>query len=229
MSKVELIRKYPYKIRTYQVDNSGKIALHHLFNLFQDVAHRDALQFGFAHPQMLEQERLWVLSRISVKMKNLPRYDDEVEMLTWVKSVNGSRSEREFAMLFNGDRVITATSLWFCLSSLNHRPADIPMEEKLQRLIHNEYSLEGGAQKVGITDDALQWQGKNSFEARYSDVDMVNHVNNASYVRWVMDESRTIFPNHTLESFTINYLSEVHLGDRIEVRHKEEILSLIHI
>ena len=148
MSKVELVRSYPYKIRTYQVGSTGKISLHHIFNLLQDVAHRDAMSFGFGFPQMLKHKRLWVLSRMSLELEVLPSYDDEVDIITWVSSAAGSKSEREFAIVVEGKRIIKATSLWYCLSSETHRPASIPMEESLLKLIKSENAVLGGAKRI---------------------------------------------------------------------------------
>ena len=221
MSKVELIRSYPYKIRTYQVGSTGKISLHHIFNLFQDVAHRDAMSFGFGFPQMLKVERLWVLSRMTIELDTLPSYDDEVEIITWVSSAAAPKSEREFAMIFKGQRIIKATSLWYCLSTKDHRPASIPMEEKLFELIKEGNSVDGGAQRIESFSSEANWDTQLKFKARNSDVDMVNHVNNASYVRWVMDEARILYPKTLVSKFSINYLNEVRLGENVEVRHLE--------
>ena len=73
-AKEELVRSYPYNIRTYQVGGDGHLLLHHLFNVLQDVAHRDAMQFGFGFPHMLKHDRLWVLSRMTVESDALPEY-----------------------------------------------------------------------------------------------------------------------------------------------------------
>jgi len=221
MSKVELVRSYPYKIRVYQVGSTGKISLHHIFNLLQDVAHRDAMSFGFGFPQMLKFDRLWVLSRMSLELDALPSYDDEVDIHTWVSSVAGSKSEREFAIVFNGKRIIKATSLWYCLSSKDHRPASIPMEESLVELINNEHVVPGGAKRIESFGSETNWKNKTTLRTRNSDVDMVDHVNNASYVRWVMDEARTVYPKRLVSKFSINYLKQVRLGERVEVRHVE--------
>jgi medium-chain acyl-[acyl-carrier-protein] hydrolase len=218
MSEVELVRSYPYKIRTYQVGGNGQLSLHHLFSLFQDVAHRDATRFGFAYHQMLEHDRLWVLSRMSMDIDELPSYDDEVEIQTWVKSVSGPKSEREFTLTFKGKRVVRATSLWFCLSTDDHRPARIPLERELKQLIHPEYARGLGAERIVGPSEKGEPAARSSYSAKPSDVDMVNHVNNAAYVRWVLDNLEPENQLRPISGFEINYLSEVKLGDDIEVQ-----------
>lgn len=229
MSVVDLVRAYPYTIRTYQVGGNGRLTLYHLFNLFQDVAHQDARRFGFSHPQMLELQRLWVLSRLSVEIDTLPHYDESIELLTWVKSVKGPRSEREFAIIYKNRRIVRASSLWVCLNSEDHRPATVPMEKSLLSLIHDEYAAANGAEKIIQEDLNNDSSVVQQYEPKYSDVDMVNHVNNASYVRWVMDLLRNSFPADEIQSFSINYFDEVHLGEKLSVvQHQSAIGNLYH-
>lgn len=216
-----MVRSYPYKIRTYQVGGKGQLLLHHLFNILQDVAHRDAMRFGFGFPQMLEHDRLWVLSRMTVELDSLPGYDDDVQIKTWVKSVAGPRSEREFAIVYKNENIIRATGLFYSLSATTFRPADIPMVDRLAELIWDRYAVEGGAEKVENVLQEAEWENKNNFRARYSDIDLLNHVNNASYVKWLMDETHAHYPEKPVQRFSINYLHEVRLGEEIEVRHLE--------
>ena len=221
MPQVELVRGYKYNIMVHEVGSTGKIGLNHLFNYLQDAAHCDALGLGFGYPQMLKHDRLWVLSRMSLIIDDLPSSDDEIEVRTWVKSVNGPGSEREFSVRANNKEIVRASSFWFCLSASEHKPARIPMENKLKALINDQYSVDGGAKKIKPGAFDSKRATKNIIRVKYSDVDMVNHVNNASYVRWVMDEAMEDYSANLPGLFTINYLGEVHHGDSVEVAQQE--------
>lgn len=225
----ELVRAYNYRIRTYQVGSDGRLSLHHLFNLFQDVAHRDATNYGFGYPQMLRHKRLWVLSRMSIEIDDLPKYDEAVSLLTWVKSVSGPSSEREFALVFNNERLVRAASLWVSLSAENHRPATIPMSEKLAELLHAEPAIVGGAEKILFDSSSFPKLQSTRLQAKYSDIDLVNHVNNATYVRWIMDDIKINNPEAAIGSFSVNYLNEVHLGEEVELRQfRDTAKTLVH-
>jgi len=138
---------------------------------------------------------------------------------TWVKSVSGKRSEREFTIVKNNLTIVRASSLWFCLSQQDHRPALIPGEEKLIKVSLDKQAVTGGAIKVKQTEAVgSDLATGHILRARISDVDMANHVNNSAYVRWIMDEALTNNQEKQVCRFSINYLSEVFLHDSIGVK-----------
>lgn len=218
MENIALVRSYNYKIRSFHVDNRGHLFLHHLFNLLQDVAHTDANSLGFGTPQLMGKGRFWVLSRLTLEILELPTVNSEVVIKTWVKSVSEVRSEREFTVEVDEKQLIRVSTMWFCLAAKDHRPAPIPGKELLEQVANNEYAVVGGARKVrainGNPSEGIL------LIARPSDIDLVNHVNNAAYVRWLMDEAYLAMPENEIASFTINYRNEVFLGDEVHVRHK---------
>jgi acyl-ACP thioesterase len=219
MEASDFIGKYEYDIRSYHTDASGRLFLHHLFNLLQDVAHNHANGLGFGMPQLLEKDMFWVLSRITVHVVELPKHEDRVEISTWVKSIHGVKSEREFSIRCNSKEIITASSLWFCLTATTHRPAPIPEAFKGLMIVNDIYAVPNGATKVNSVLENHEVSKGIKVTAFNSDIDMVDHVNNATYVRWIMDEARINYPTNSIKEFTINYLSEVFLGQEITINH----------
>lgn len=211
-------QSFTYPVRSYHTDASGRLFIHQLFNFLQDAAHQHADGLGFGHKQLVGQDLFWVLSRLTVEVERLPAQGDEVQLTTWVKSVRGSISEREFRLTLNSKLLVNASSLWFCLSGETHRPIRLPAEYLALMVPNDSYATSDGAGKIeALSDDSTRATG---FEvtARYSDTDMVNHVNNAVYIKWALDSFDTsYFIANKLTSLTVNYLSETFEGNKLRV------------
>lgn len=214
------VQTYTYTIRSYQTDDTGHLFIQQLFNLLQDAAHKHADGIGFGQRQLEKHNLFWVLSRLSLEIVKIPNVGDEVYLSTWVKSIRGAVSEREFSISIGDQIIINASSLWFSLSGENHKPTRLPTTYSDLMIINDEYAHKGGSVKV-IEDvaDNKQSSGQN-LVVQHSDIDMVEHVNNATYVRWIMDElfDKTS-PKKQLVGMDINYLGECFHGETVKVYH----------
>jgi len=214
------IQTYTYKISSFQTDVSGRLFVYQLLNFFQDAAHNHADGFGFGQKQLVNHDLFWVLSRLTIEISSFPKHGDEIVLSTWVKSIRGSISEREFSISQGEEILVNASSLWFCLSGQSHKPARLPEEYCSLMVIKDSYATTSGSEKV-----AEQTAESNRSEgiyvtARYADIDMVDHANNATYARWMMDEIPVeLQRSNTLKNMNINYLGECFLGERVKVYH----------
>lgn len=214
------IQTYTFKISSFHTDVSGSLFVHQLLNFFQDAAHNHADGFGFGQKQLVDDDLFWVLSRLTIEISSLPKHEDEIKLSTWVKSIRGSISEREFSVSCGEETLVNASSLWFCLSGRTHKPARLPEEYSKLMVIKDSYATTHGSEKVAERDVESDRSEGIYATAHYSDIDMVNHVNNATYARWMMDE---IPGDHqrknTIKKLNINYLGECFLGDKVKVFH----------
>ena len=214
------IQTYTYKISSFHTDASGKLFVHQLLNFLQDAAHNHADGFGFGQRQLVDHDLFWVLSRLTIEMSSLPNYGDEIKLSTWVKSIHGSISEREFSISRGDEILVNASSLWFCLSGQSHKPARLPVEYSNLMEINDTYATANGSEKVAEPGAGRDKSAGIKVIARFSDIDMVDHVNNATYARWMMDEiSPEYQQKHNFKKLNINYLGECFLGDKLNINH----------
>lgn len=214
------VQTYTYTIRSYQTDDTGRLFIHQLFNLLQDAAHKHADGYGFGQRQLVEHNLFWVLSRLSVEIVKLPKVADEVLLSTWVKSIRGAISEREFSISIGDEIIINASSLWFSLSGDNHKPSRLPSMYGNMMIANDVYATKEGSRKVEVDEHIDEQSSGQKIIVQYSDIDMVEHVNNATYVRWIMDELYSKPPlKKQLISMDINYLGECFLGEKVNVYH----------
>lgn len=224
------IQTYAYKISSYHTDDSGHLFIYQLFNFLQDAAHNHADGAGYGQKQLVDQDLFWVLSRLSIEISSLPKHGDEIIVSTWVNSIRGAISEREFSISHKGKLLINASSLWFSVAGGSHKPARVPKKYSDLMILNNTYATTAGSEKVVGADIGKARSEGAHFTARYSDIDMVDHVNNATYVRWMMDEiSEACQQKKSIKKLSINYLGECFMGDELKVNHfKESQTSLVH-
>jgi acyl-ACP thioesterase len=224
------IQSYTYKVRSYHTDSSGRLFVHQLLNFLQDAAQNHADGAGYGYKQLVDQDLFWVTSRLTIEILSMPKRGDEIKLFTWVKSIRGSISEREFSISLGEQVMINASSLWFCLSGQSHKPARLPSEFCDLMEINATYATTEGTEKVDEPDVDSNRSNGIDITARYSDIDMVDHVNNAIYARWMMDEVPVDYQQrNTIKKLSINYLGECFLGDKVKVFHTViKQLNLLH-
>jgi len=76
-----------------------------------------------------------------------------------------------------------------------------------------ESAIEQKPEKIKVDIDLMENEQRKVF---YSDIDVNRHVNNATYVRWILD-SWFSDNNEAIAEFEINFLSELKLNDEFAV------------
>lgn len=135
--------------RPFRVDLT--VAAHHLGAVVKHVSnveyvrwldlaaerHADAL--GYTRARMLDEGRMWFVSRHEVDYLAETWLDDELHIYTWVADVARVRSWREYVIHRPGDDVIIsrARTLWVLVNLSTRRPLRIPpdMAERFDPLV----------------------------------------------------------------------------------------------
>ena len=146
-------------------------------------------------------------------MNDWPSWGETISIRTWVRPLQGPFAMRDFEIL-HGDRIIGTCSTSWVLINIETRTAilstlDIPFEPR------TDYRLPYDAKKVVINHPL---EPRASIEVKNSDLDMNEHVNNTRYVRWLLDSiPHEWHRQFRLDEYEVNFLSETHSGDRIDI------------
>ena len=201
-----------FPIEAGQVAPAGWLHLHEANRLLQTVAGAHADSWGLGFEGMAAQGLVWVLSRLHLRWQALPRWRETLTLGTWVHSMSGPVSARYFQLHGSGGSGVAATR-WVALDRRTGRPArtqftQIPLDP---RAVDPHLSLESLPAVTGLAEVA-------PFVARFTDLDPVGHVNNAAYLRWVVDSYEPAFVrNHHPVEVRIHYLAEVRGAEQVMV------------
>lgn len=212
-----------FEVLSFQIDPEGRLRMSALADLMQEVAwkHADSRDFGKA---LFDQGYIWVLSRFEIKVHKMPSWGDEIIVKTAGRGIDKLFALREFLVVSaTGEVLAEAISAWLLLEIKSKRP------QRPGNVLPPElFSYIDGSQ---LMPNKIPLPEKPVFgdliKVRPFDLDMNNHVNNVSYIRWV--EDFCLVHKTNIEHILINYLAEVMLNQEIEICYQVEDDSTILI
>ena len=209
-----------------EVDVMQRIRPTAFMEIAQEIAYLAASAMGFGYNQLIGSRQAWVLSRMTFRILDAPRWRDEVTVATWHKGTAGPFSLRDFIVSdASGKPRILGTSSWVILNVDTRalvRSKDMAVPVSPDRIC-NEHAIEELAERVIMPRDCTpELVGEHT--VRYSDVDFLGHTNNVRYVVWAMDcldfeELR----ERPVREVSVNYSHEVRAGEKVQIwRHRKE-------
>ena len=200
-----------FKIRSYEVDETGETTLPNICNLFQESAGLHAYELNFDISDLFKKGLTWILYQLHVKIEKFPKRWDDVIIKTWPSAGDGIRAFRDYELFSDdGDLLAVGLSQWMVLDVKKKRPVKIP-EEILQL---------GAGSEIHVLDDSREnidtISGQEPVyitKVGRQDLDMNNHVNNVKYVEWITGHHGSV--SLKCNELKIQYISEARFGDRI--------------
>lgn len=203
-----------YRIRSYEVDCRNRLSILSIFNFMQEAASKHAAALGVSIQQLLAENHTWLLSRLKIKIAACPGWNDRVQINTWPSGTQQLFALRDFELKGEGNQPIaTAISAWLVIDLQRRLPVRIePFVERLKP-IEGDHVLNARLDKLPALNNPTH---ERQFVVRYSDLDINQHVNNVSFVTWVIEGVPIATLNAAvLSELEINFLAEAFYEDRI--------------
>jgi medium-chain acyl-[acyl-carrier-protein] hydrolase len=201
-------------IQASDVDTSHYATMTSICNFLQIIAGNHAHARGLGFNDMNAFGNFWVLNRLLVEMEKMPEWRSEITVHTWVSSMKGPFSYRNFDIYKKNDVYLgSASTLWVALDTKTRRPVRINTDSF--PILQEKRPKCGEPQKLA----ALQSDDLESSEHKvvYSDLDVAQHVNNTKYIEWLLDSYGTLNRKTTPQRLEINYLNETHGEDTVVI------------
>lgn len=211
--------KYKFTVSYSDVDASRHLRLTDLERYLLEVAGMAADAFGLGTQKILEKyNTAWVLTRLTVEMEYLPKYEDELVIETWIEGNAHMLSIRNFRLYIVKDdheyKIGECTSIWTLLN-LDTRLVDVKAfaDPAWEGKIDGEKVTLARAPRLGKIEEPTSTM---DHTIRYSDLDFNNHCNSTKYLQFMLnadDRLTGIYPVR----LDMNYVKEVHKGDATHV------------
>ena len=210
-----------WQVRSYDVDFRKRVSAEAICRAFLDVAWNHAEQLGFGYEHLARQGLFWVLVRLLVQIDSYPLWGDAVELRTWPRGTNGAFALRDFELVDSaGKQLVGGASSWLVLDAKNRRPQRI---DKLLFHVPRNITRMGAGREPGKLPGLKPGPASLAAQARYTDIDVNEHVNSARYVTWLLDSYPPAFHRaHTLRRLELNYVAETKWGDALSVVSEEK-------
>ena len=207
--------KHSTKIHSFEVDFNQKLTVTALFNYLQEIAGEHAQLLGYGWEHLLQKDWFWVLSRVEVVINRLPRWTEQVTLITWPRGIDGIFALRDFEMYDDhGQRIIAVTSSWLVLSIQTRRPVRVDWFSNFN--FARNTAMERNAPKLAERDNSPEFS--ETLVVRVGDIDINHHVNNVRYIDWAYNTfSIDHLKNFSPSRVVVNFNAEGKANDTIAV------------
>ncbi len=203
-----------FEVRLYDSGPDGKARIRTLFNFMQSTADNHSMSLGTSMNFMAEKNLTWVYSRFFAEIFRYPLMYEKVRCETWRSGVTGGMVNREFIMTdLDGAEILRATSSLALIDRNSRKPVDIPDS------IINQFEPARGRALNYNTAKIEKYENFDytyTMTTRYEDMDVNNHMNNASYAQMFFESCySSMEKGMVLGSIDIMFKGEIHYNERI--------------
>jgi len=193
-----------------------------IMKLLADIAGTAYGSKGYTHSYLLENNFVFLLSRVSIHINRMPIADEKLSFHTWERDIKGVLFYRDFAIYDSLQNIIIeASSAWFLVNPSTRQiikptnfpgKADLHQDKKANTLPVAKLKLPESLETVGER------------KIVYSDIDANGHVYNAVYASIACDflSEGLLTQKAGLKDFRINFKQEAKQGETLEIFKKEE-------
>ena len=204
-------------VKTYETDFRKRWKPACFFQAMQEAAAHHADHMGFGFEKMMDDGRIWILSRMKIIFQRFPTLQEQVFIETWPKGIQQKLFfMRDFAITgSDGQPLALATSAWILVDPRARR---LLMPSSLNGQVpdnNGKAVLVEPLEKIGLPDEMRE---RLTAETHFSAIDLMGHVNNARYVEWICDSfSLEDWDRHELKWLQVNYVNEVRPAEKVSI------------
>lgn len=209
-----------FRVRAYETDPHGLVAVQTLCNYFQESAANHAGALDVSVERLTPLGWMWVLSRLFIEVDRYPAWRSDVQVETWPSGEDGLYARREFLLRDGRGAFGRGTSAWLLVDVARRRPVRIPG-------FIQEIALPERTRPVELPSDRLKTPSEvdftQRFRVRYSDLDVNRHVNNSRYVEWAVESvPPDVLHDAEIASLDLYFRAETSFSDTVVVHTQRD-------
>lgn len=182
MSEFQNQWKWSKNVYFFETNKSGKLRLNLLSAYLQEIAWMHAEHLGFSAGKLAESNGFWVLTRMMIDVEKMPRWKDQLTIVTWPRQATGFFANRDF-LIRKGDKpLIRATSSYVILHTENRRPVPPDFSHLGEGFFKPEKAIEDEIPKVHQPKSPPVLT--QTVSPKPDEIDFNQHVNNTVYLNW---------------------------------------------
>ena len=215
MNGLPSFHRRSHTVRHHECGADGRVKLQLLMDWLQDIAAEHAEKLGCGMEDLMESKRIWVLSRLKIRILRFPGLKEDLELLTYPSGHDRLFAYRQYCISSGNEELVHGSSAWLMLDGATYRPQS--MEKVFTVPLPANEDRPRYFEKFDKIPD-VENDRKISCRVGVSDIDLNLHLNNAVYARYIEDVLGVIAPDtgKRIKELQINFLHAGQLGDIIE-------------
>ncbi len=212
-----------HRVHTHHCDPHLSARLPYFFQIVQEGAATHAMLSGCSNPDFEKIGKAWVLSKIHINVSSYPVWSDEITLETWIQPTRRFYAPREArAVDARGNVLFRTMAYWVIINIETRRP------ERPDQFLD----------MIGLSQDRSRWTDTTlgkvprldpdtedtcfTPQIQYRDIDSVGHVNNISYLEWMLESMEPSYQEDFLPcEFEINFTAESFKDTNLVASSKE--------
>ncbi|MCR5261989.1 MAG: hypothetical protein K6C94_09155 [Candidatus Gastranaerophilales bacterium] len=218
-------QKKCYEIKFHETDCLNRLKEPVLLNFLQDIAAVNAEENGFGYSKIQDKEIGWFLTKYHIKLFETLKNNGKIYIDTESKGSVRINCIRDFDIYNSEDKKIgEATSSWV-LTDLETGKLVLPSDIFDNLPPADKEHLRSNFPKVPMP---AREDFKQEFTARYNEIDVNRHVNNAVYLTWATEVLPIdLLLNTRMAEVEIQYKQQVKYGEKVIVTAEYDQDNLI--
>jgi acyl-ACP thioesterase len=209
-----------YKVYSYHADAQQQLSLTAMLHFLQETAYNHASANGFGYDDLNRSGLFWVLSRLTLRVLRYPMWNENLTLRTWSKQPSPLTGNRDFELIdAQGNTVAAATTMWLMLDAVTHRPQRVARFGTDFPHVLDRHAIADTPEKIPAFSPTSSPDFTSApHDIAPSDIDLNGHVNNACYVRWVLDcVPPSVVDGKNIAQLEVNFLHESQTGQHYVV------------
>lgn len=200
-----------YYLAAGECNPQGEMPLTLLMTRIIEVATFHANSWGAGYARLIQDNQVWVLSRVTIEVDRYPKVNENYRLTTWIEDYNRHFSQRNMRLDdADGNPLGYVRTIWMVIDMNTRASVDISqlsyMSDKITDLpcpidpISRLRSIE-----VGHVVD---------YTFSYTDCDFNRHVNTVRYLSHLMDMfDMDCYDHFFIRRMDISFIKETHYGE----------------
>lgn len=225
-----------YFLSASDANAEGILSLTSLTSNIIDIATDHANELGIGNPYMADMHAGWILSRLTIDMKEFPKVNSSYVLKTWIQDFNRHYSARCFSISSpQGEIYGYCRTIWLVIDTETHKnlglshlnlsqesvlgeKAPIPMQEKHFPIVEKDEEMT--AKSIKVTHDPFYYTFK------YCDLDYYRHVNTVRYVTILLNQFSLSEHDETRVSrIELSFLHEANYGMQTKLLRSDSLFD----
>jgi medium-chain acyl-[acyl-carrier-protein] hydrolase len=214
-------------VSPFDLDFTGEVTLTSICKYLQEAAgnHAHHLNLGITH--LGNENKVWVLSRLLIKIISLPKLGEKISVHTWPASIERLFARRDYEIKnANNESLVKASSYFLVIDAVRRRPVRPDYFREKVKDFPEKFSLD---EKPSDIPDIIEAGIPNEKKILYSDIDLLKHANNVKYTEWILDSYPVEFiEKNKIGFYEIHFLAELLYDDDIIIKSEKDAEYKFH-
>ena len=165
-------------------DNTNRISLDGIVDLFMDYATEHGDSIGVGRDVLAARNLIWVAAKTKIKINRRPENLETVNVATWPETPGRIRFNRYYSLTQNGQYLVEGKTEWAILDLTNGRPHKLDEMYPVDMEHHPEVVCDTPFTRMSTDFDDCEVL--KTYTVSSNDIDISQHMNNVAYIRAVL-------------------------------------------